>query len=63
MLPKELQNLVSALPQESQAVINLIAMYYESHYGARYAALEARVKEREDQLSKNNQNSSKPPFK
>lgn len=57
MLPQELQAAISNLPDESQLVIKLVVMYYES----RTQQLEARIKELEDQLSKNSRNSSKPP--
>lgn len=57
MLPKEIQDLVKVLPAESQAVVQAIALIYES----KIQKLEARVKELEDQISKNSKNSSKPP--
>ena len=57
MLPKELQDVINRLPKESQTVVNVIVLYYES----RTVQLEARIKELEDQISKNSQNSSKPP--
>jgi transposase len=57
MLPSEIQDLIKTLPVESQAVVQAIALIYES----KIVKLEARIKELEDQLSKNSQNSSKPP--
>ena len=57
MLPQEIQDLIKTLPAESQAVVQAIAMIYES----KVQKLEARIKELEDQSSKNSRNSSKPP--
>ena len=57
MLPPEIQDLIKTLPAESQLVVKAIAMIYES----RIEKLEARIKELEDQLSRNSKNSSKPP--
>ena len=57
MLPQEIQDLIKTLPTESQAVVSAIAMIYES----KVQKLEARIKELEDQVSKNSRNSSKPP--
>lgn len=57
MLPKEIEDLIKTLPAESQAVVRAIALIYES----KTQKLEARVKELEDQISKNSKNSSKPP--
>jgi len=57
MLPKEIQDLIKTLPEESQAVVRAIGLIYES----KIQKLEARVKELEDQISKNSKNSSKPP--
>lgn len=57
MLPKELQQAISQLPAESQLMIEVVVRYYESHI----EKLEARIKELEDQVSKNSRNSSKPP--
>jgi transposase len=57
MLPQEIQDLIKTLPAESQAVVKAIAMIYE----AKIQKLEARIKELEDQISKNSKNSSKPP--
>ncbi len=57
MLPKEIEDLIKTLPAESQGVVKAIALIYES----KVQKLEARVKELEDQISKNSSNSSKPP--
>ena len=57
MLPKEIEDLIKTLPEESQSVVRAIALIYES----KVQKLEARVKELEDQISKNSKNSSKPP--
>ena len=57
MLPKEIQDLIKTLPAESHAVVQAIALIYES----KIQKLEARIKELEDQISKNSRNSSKPP--
>ena len=45
------------MPEESRLVFEAIVVYYES----KVQQLETRVKELEDQLSKNSRNSSKPP--
>ena len=45
------------MPEESRLVVEAIVVYYES----KVQQLETRVKELEDQLSKNSRNSSKPP--
>ena len=57
MLPQEIQDLIKTLPPENQLVVQAIAMIYES----KFQKMEARIKELEDQLSKNSKNSSKPP--
>lgn len=57
MLPQEIQDLIKTLPEESQVVVQAIALIYES----KFQKLEARIKELEDQLSKTSKNSSKPP--
>jgi transposase len=57
MLPKEIQDLIKTLPAENQATVQAIALIYES----KIKILEARIKELEDQISKNSRNSSKPP--
>ncbi len=57
MLPQEIQDLIKTLPSENQLVVEAIAMIYES----KFQKMEARIKELEDQLSKNSKNSSKPP--
>ena len=57
MLPQEIQDLIKTLPPESQAVVQAIALIYES----KFQKMEARIKELEDQLAKDSRNSSKPP--
>lgn len=57
MLPKEIQDILSLLPTEYQAIVRPIFLFYEG----RIDQLEAQVKELKDQLSKNSSNSSKPP--
>ena len=57
VLPQEIQDLIKTLPPESQAVVQAIALIYES----KFQQMEARIKELEDQLAKNSKNSSKPP--
>jgi transposase len=57
MLPEPIQQAVKKLPLESQLVIEAIVLYYES----KISDQEARIKELEDQISKNSRNSSKPP--
>ncbi|TVM02564.1 MAG: hypothetical protein CV087_09395 [Candidatus Brocadia sp. WS118] len=57
MLPEQLQQAIKKLPEESQLVIQAIVAFYES----KVQQLEARIKELEDQASKNSRNSSKPP--
>lgn len=57
MLPQEIQDLIKTLPEENQLVVQAIALIYES----KFQKMEARIKELEDQISKNSKNSSKPP--
>ena len=57
MLPQEIQDLIKTLPPENQLVVQAIAMIYES----KFQKMESRIKELEDQISKNSKNSSKPP--
>lgn len=57
MLPQEIQDLIKTLAPENQLVVQAIAMIYES----KFQKMEARIKELEDQQSKNSKNSSKPP--
>jgi len=61
MLPEPLQQAIKKLPEESRLVIEAIVVFYEHHYESKIQQLEARIKELEDQLSKNSRNSSKPP--
>jgi len=57
MFPEQLQQAIKKLPEGSQLVIQAIVVFYES----KVQQLEARIKELEDQRSKNSRNSSKPP--
>jgi transposase len=61
MLPPELERLIGEkirqLPEESQALLQVIVVYYES----RLQQAESRIKELEDKLAKNSTNSHKPP--
>ncbi|MBK6904230.1 MAG: IS66 family transposase [Saprospirales bacterium] len=61
MLPERLQQAIKNLPEESQLVIEAIAAFFEHHYESKIQNLESRIKELEDQLSKNSRNSNKPP--
>lgn len=53
----KLQNTIGELPPETQALFLAVVSFFEE----KVTILEARVKELEDQLSKNSRNSSKPP--
>lgn len=57
MLPKEIQDLLNVIPEDYRIVVRPILLLYE----AKIEKLEGRIKELEDQLSKNSGNSSKPP--
>ena len=57
MLPEQLQQAIKRMPEENRLVLEAIVVYYES----KVQQLETRVKELEDQLSKNSRNSNKPP--
>lgn len=57
MLPKRLQKIVALLSVSIQELIAEIRSYFEQQL----AQKDARIRELEDQLSKNSQNSSKPP--
>lgn len=61
MLPEPIQQALQNLPLESQVVIEAIVLFYENHYRSQIEQLEGRIKELEDQISKNSRNSSKPP--
>jgi transposase len=61
MLPERLQQAIKNLPEDSQLVIQTVVAFYEHHYESKLQKLEARIKELEDQISKNSRNSSKPP--
>lgn len=57
MLPIELQRALEKMPDESRLLVEAIVVFYE----AKVKKLEGRLKELEDQNSKNSRNSSKPP--
>lgn len=57
MLPEKLQYIIHQLPQSIQLVVKMVVEFFEQ----RLAQKDLRIKELEDQLSKNSQNSSKPP--
>lgn len=57
MLPIELQEQISKLPEETRSLVQVLIVFYES----KIDSLEERIKTLEDQLSKNSRNSSKPP--
>jgi len=57
MLPKELQNTIDTLPVETQMLFKAIVTYFEQ----KLAEKDVRIKQLEDQISKNSSNSSKPP--
>jgi len=64
MLPPELQILADALPPELKPFVDVLVTYYEARiesYERQIASMSVRIKELEDQLSKNSRNSSKPP--
>ncbi|MCB9274965.1 MAG: IS66 family transposase [Lewinellaceae bacterium] len=49
------------MPEEAQVLVEAIVVFYEHRYESKIQKLEARIKELEDQISKNSRNSSKPP--
>jgi len=57
MLSKELQDRISKLPEESRILLELVI----SLFTVEIDRLKDRIKELEDQVSKNSNNSSKPP--
>ena len=57
MLPNRIQNIISKLPQAIQEIIALVISYFEGKLSEK----DLRIKDLEDQLSKNSLNSSKPP--
>ena len=57
MLPKELQNTIDTLPAETQMLFKAVVTYFEQKLAER----DARIKQLEDQISKDSTNSSKPP--
>ena len=57
MLPEKLHKEILKLPKDQQVLFNLLVSHFERELSLR----DARIKELEDQLSKNSSNSSKPP--
>ncbi len=57
MLPEKLHKEILKLPKEQQVLFELVVSYFDEQLSIR----DARIKELEDQLSKNSSNSSKPP--
>ena len=57
MLPKKIRHIISKLPLPIQGIIGEVISFFEEALSKK----DARIKELEDQLSKNSQNSSKPP--
>ena len=57
MLPEKLHKEILKLPKDQQVLFNLVVSYFEEQLSLK----DARIKELEDQLSKNSSNSSKPP--
>lgn len=57
MIPKELQDRISKLPEESRVLLELVI----SLFTIEIDRLKTRIKELEDQIAKNSNNSSKPP--
>ena len=57
MLPPKIQNIISKTPKAIQETIAVITSFFEQKLSEK----DRRTKELEDQLSKNSQNSSKPP--
>ena len=57
MLPEEIQNKIKELPEETQMLFETVVLFFSQKINK----LEGRIKELEDQKSKNSSNSSKPP--
>ena len=57
MFSENLQHIISELPVTIQKVIEMVIAYFTKEI----AVKDARIKELENQLSKNSTNSSKPP--
>ena len=57
MLPEKLQKAITQLPLEYQILFEAVVSFYDQ----KIEVLESRVKELEDQISKNSSNNSKPP--
>ena len=64
MITKQLQDRIDRLPKESRVLVELIISTYSTEINRLKSAnecLNARVKQLEDQIAKNSNNSSKPP--
>lgn len=57
MLPDKIKDIISKLPQPIQEIIGWVISFFEGELSKK----DNRIKELEDQLNKNSQNSSKPP--
>ena len=57
MLPEPLQQAIKKLPEESRLVIEAIVVFYEHHYESKILQLGSRIKELEDQISRNSRKS------
>jgi hypothetical protein len=58
ILPSSLQHTINQFPSAIQEIVRLVVSYFEQ----RLSTQAQRTQELEDQLEKNSQNSSKPPF-
>lgn len=64
MLPRKIQDIIDKLPNSMQELIGFVITFFEKRltdYEQELASKNQRIKELENQLSKNSQNSSKPP--
>ncbi len=64
MLPKEIESRIKKLPPESKILFELVVSFFEQKFEEQDLIIKSqnsRIKELEDQLSKNSSNSSKPP--
>lgn len=64
MLPKEIKKGIKQLPTESQLLFELVTTFFEQKFEEQDRVIKSqafRIKELEDQISKNSRNSSKPP--
>ena len=57
MLPSKIQKIISKTPKAIQEIIGMVISFFEQKLSEK----DRRIKELEDQLSTNSQNSSKPP--